>query len=680
MRWLFALLAVPLAALMFHIPSYDAEIYMERSVPYVGGGPAAGNLTGKGVVVAIIDTGIDYNHADLNGFGANGKVIGGYNFIVPETPPIDFNGHGTQVAGIIAADNTLQGVAPDVRLLVYKVSNDGEGVSPELIVQAIQMALEDGADIINISLGVNKTNDAIDNAVIEAAQQGVLVVAAAGNDGPDRSTIGSPGHNIAALTVGATYNNLTISRVAVLNVDGKQYTVAPMVDSVVMTDSVSGPVVFGGYARQQDLENVNAVGSILLAERGSDTPGEMIYFSIKEHNAAESGALAIIVFNNQEGLFFGELVHEFVEPGYTPRIPAVSMERADGLEILEKVENGITAHLQLLYDPDHPVPFSSRGPVSPIHVKPDMMAPGAYINTTTIGGYNITSGTSYATPHVTGAAALLMELHPGITPEQIRSILTTTSEQVIDIDGERANLSDAGSGRLDISAAIKSRLVISPPVIVAGVSPEAPVSTIPVSIEALDGLPYGNITVQYDTPRDMTISHQISYDNDIHNPELILHIEASDDGTGFITITDDGIEYTIPVIVHHTQGTLTAIADEGTIHIDVSHPDGWSFAKIMLFNRVGDTYQVSATPEQPAQISVSRNGTYYITANIVTKSESVLAYGQITVGLVNSSGISGATDGPWREAAIVGTVAASIGAVGVLFHVIPAGQQRQYRP
>lgn len=681
MRWLFVLLAVPLVVLGLYTPPDEVDLYMERSIPYVGAGPATGGLTGKGVVVAVIDTGIDYNHPDLYGFGTDGKVIGGYNFISPGTPPIDNNGHGTQVSGIIAADNVLRGVAPDARLLVYKVSENGEGVSPDLIVRAIRMALQDGADIINISLGVNKTNDAIDNEVTEAARQGVLVVAAAGNDGPGRSTIGSPGHNMAALTVGATYNNLTVSRVAVLEVDGKQYTVAPMIDSVVVTSPVSGPVVFGGYARQQDLDKVDASGSILLAERGSDTPGEMVYFSIKEHNAAEAGALAIIVFNNQDGLFFGELVHEFIEPDYIPRIPAVSMERADGLKILEDVERGVTARLQLIYDPDHPVPFSSRGPVSPIFVKPDMMAPGAYINTTTIQGYDIASGTSYATPHVSGAAALLMELHPGITPEQIRSILTTTAEQVIDINGNRSNLSDAGSGRLDIATALKSRLVISPSVIVAGVSPEDPVSAIPISIQTLDGLPYGDITVQYDTPDTMTISHEISYAKDPRNPDVILHVQTTSDATGFVTITDDdNIKYTMPVIAYYTQGTITATEDAGTIHIDISHPDGWSFAKIMLFNRVSDVYQISATPDKPAQIQVDRNGTYYITANIVTKSESVPAYGQITVDSVDASNTPDTTDMPWRHAAIAGAVAVSIGAVGVLYRVIPGGRQRRYQP
>jgi len=116
--------------------------------------------------------------------GLDGKVIGGYNFIQPDELPMDTNGHGTKVAGVIAADGNTFGVAPKAKILAYKVSEDGEGVSSELISGAIQKAIEDEADIINISLGVNRTNSKIDNAVNHALDNGIFVVTAAGNDGP----------------------------------------------------------------------------------------------------------------------------------------------------------------------------------------------------------------------------------------------------------------------------------------------------------------------------------------------------------------------------------------------------------------------------------------------------------------------------------------------------------------
>ena len=108
---------------------------------------------------------------------------------------MDNNGHGTQVAGVIAADGQVKGIAPKAKILAYKVSEDGDAVSSDLIIKAIEKAVEDGANIINISLGVNKTNVEIDEAVTKALEKEIFVVTAAGNDGPELKTIGSPGGN-----------------------------------------------------------------------------------------------------------------------------------------------------------------------------------------------------------------------------------------------------------------------------------------------------------------------------------------------------------------------------------------------------------------------------------------------------------------------------------------------------
>ena len=113
---------------------------------------------------------------------------------------------------------------------------------------------------------------------------------------------------------------------------------------------------------------------------------ELLYFSIKEKNAADAGAAALIVYNNEPGIFLGELTHEFVEPGYHPRIPVVSLDREDGLEIRKVIEEKNSASLHLFFNPDFVAHFSSRGPVSPFYIKPDLVAPGAYIRITS---YNV---------------------------------------------------------------------------------------------------------------------------------------------------------------------------------------------------------------------------------------------------------------------------------------------------
>lgn len=677
MRWLLVLLAVPLMTLAFYPPAGDrAELYLERSIPHVGVVPAEGGPDGNGVLVAIIDTGIDYSHPDLYGFGATGKVVGGYNLVNSLEPPIDTNGHGTQVAGIIAADGGIQGVAPATKILAYKVSEDGEGVRPELIVQAIRMAIEEGADIINISLGVNRTNDAIDSAIEEAVRAGVLVVAAAGNDGPAAKSIGSPGGSPAAITVGATYNNLAASRIATLKVGDNSYAVMPMVDSVMPDRPVVGQVVFGGYARERDLASLNVSGAVVLAERGGDTPGELVYFSIKEHNAAEAGAAAIVVFNSESGIFFGELIHDFVEPGYVPRIPAVSMDRNEGLEVMEMIRDGAQAQLQFLYNPDHPVLFSSRGPVSPFYIKPDMMAPGAYINTTSLDGYNVVSGTSYAAPHVSGAAALLLQQYPEMSVENIRALLTSTSAGVVDEVGSRAALTDAGSGRLDVGAALSSGLVPYPSVVVASVTPEDSVHAVPIHLQPLDG-PLGEITIEYDAPA-MNISYSVD------GSLLLLEIGSNaKEGTseGRVIVVHDGVRHTIPVLLHHTVGTVSTVQDGGRLGFEVSHPDGWSFAKITLASRSGDLHHVSATPDQIPHIDVYENGLYYVQADIVTKSRGSSAYDYVLVNSVPDDTVRppDTPDMPWRQLAVVAAIAGAVAAIGVIIYLRPADRLRRYR-
>ena len=105
----------------------------------------------------------------------------GYDFVDSDNFPQDTNGHGTQVTGIIRAEGQLKGIAPNADIFSYRVSSDGESVPSNLIIKAINQAVEDKVDIINISLGVNVTHSQIDDAVNNAIKEGVVVVAAAGN-------------------------------------------------------------------------------------------------------------------------------------------------------------------------------------------------------------------------------------------------------------------------------------------------------------------------------------------------------------------------------------------------------------------------------------------------------------------------------------------------------------------
>ena len=165
-----------------------------------------------------------------------------------------------------------------------------------------------------------------------------------------------------------------------------------MVGITKMEEPLTAEIIFGEYGRERDLENGDFSDSIILVERGSDVEGEIVYFSDKENNSANVGAKAVIVFNNEQGVFLGELVHEFVQPGYQPSIPTISISREDGLAIKESLANQTIGILHVFYNPDFVAHFSSRGPVSPFYIKPDLVAPGVFVNTTLNDGkYNFTS-------------------------------------------------------------------------------------------------------------------------------------------------------------------------------------------------------------------------------------------------------------------------------------------------
>ena len=411
----------------------DLETLLDKSGPFIGANFVNDlGYYGEGIKIGVIDTGVDYFHPDLYGFGPDGKIINGYNYINENNPPLDTNGHGTEVVGIIAADGELKGIAPKSSIIAYKVSVDGNSVSPQLIIKAIEQAIKDEVDIINISLGVNRTNSKIDQAVNEAINNGIVVVTAAGNDGPGPSTIGTPGKNVNVITVGASYNNITASLVATLEVEGKQFQVLPMIGTKQLAEPITAEIVFGEFGRESDLIE-SYTDSIVLVERGSDVEGEIVFFSDKEYNVANVGGKAIIVYNNEPRIFLGELIHEFIDTNYQPRIPALSISKEDGMFLKELVQNKTKGVINVFYHPDFVAYFSSRGPVSSFYIKPDLVAPGVFINTTqTDGGYNFTSGTSFAAPHVTGAVALLLQKNPELKPNEIKSILVTTTDFVED--------------------------------------------------------------------------------------------------------------------------------------------------------------------------------------------------------------------------------------------------------
>jgi len=597
----------------------DSGPFIGTSIPYQSG------YDGSGIIISIIDTGIDLNHPDLDG-----QIIGGYDFVDNDDMPEDINGHGTQVAGIIASNGNLKGIAPNSKILMYKVSEDGESVPSNLIIKAIEKSIEDGADIINISLGINQTNTKIDQAVNKAIKNNIFVVTAAGNFGPELSTIGSPGINPNAITVGATFNNVTSSLVATFEIEDKTFNVFPMVGTQALTDPITSQIIFGKYGKIDDLLGNNFEGSILLIQRGSDIEGEIVYFSDKEKNAADVGARAIIVYNNEPGIFFGELIHEYVDEGYEPTIPALSVSRDDGLIIREILQSDTKGILDVFYHPDFVAYFSSRGPVSPFYIKPDLVAPGAFINTTdTNGNYKISSGTSFAAPHVAGTAALILQKNPELTPQEVKSILMTTTDIVYDQFNDRFPIDVSGNGRISASNAINAELIITPPNLIFDLSSANQIQTKDLEISGIDDQPI-SISIRFEENDAADFDYSLDDDN------MTINAKLTEQNLGYfenrIIINHNEIDYHIPVMVRVSEGAITVNEDGGKFNVDIASPSSWSYAKISVINQeTGKIVTESITPSKNLEMTVSQPGEYWIEAKIKDGAKTLSAYATIQV-------------------------------------------------
>jgi len=605
----------------------NISILVNNSGPFIGTSISyQSGYDGSGIVVSIIDTGIDLNHPDLEG-----QIIGGYDFVDNDEIPEDTNGHGTQVAGIIASNGNLKGIAPNSKILMYKVSEDGESVPSHLIIKAIEKSIEDNADIINISLGINQTNTKIDQVVNKAVKNNIFVVTAAGNFGPELSTIGSPGINPNAITVGATFNNVTSSLVSTFEIEDKTFNVFPMVGTQALIEPITSQIIFGKYGRANDLLENDVEGSILLIERGSDIENEIIYFSDKEKNAANVGARAIIVYNNEPGIFFGELIHEYVDEGYEPTIPALSVSRDDGLIIKEILQSGTKGTLDVFYHPDFVAYFSSRGPVSPFYIKPDLVAPGAFINTTDINGeYKISSGTSFAAPHVAGTAALILQKNPELTPQELKSILMTTSEIVYDQFDDRFPIEVSGNGRIDASKAINAELIIMPPNLIFDLSPANQIQTKNLKIK---GIGDESLSIRFEE------SHVADFDYNLDNENIVINAKLTEQSLGEfesrIIVNHNEIDYHMPIIVRVSEGAITINEDGGKLSIDVSSPSSWSYAKISIINKeTGKTFTDSIVPGKNSELTVYQPGEYWIEAEI---DRTLSAYATIQVEKIEHS-------------------------------------------
>lgn len=435
------------------------QVTAEESVPFIGVQEVRGmfdrgniRLTGKGVKVGVIDTGVDYTHPDLTR-----NVAGGKDLVDEDDDPMEtkikgkFNTiHGTHVAGVIAANGKIQGVAPDATILAYRALGPNGIGTTEQIIAAIDTAITDKVDILNLSLGnsINGPDLPISLALNEAVDQGVVAVTSNGNAGPHPWTVGSPGTATKAISVGASTPPMQIPYLKVENIS--EIRLQPFNQTNRFDFDRSYEIVDGGLGTKTELKH--AKGKIAIIKRGKLT------FTEKAMNAAEAGAVAAIIFNNTSGSFGGN-----IETGVS--IPLASISKQDGEQLMKllKQQKPTYAHVKLNKEEDLLADFSSRGPVTVTwEIKPDVVAPGVAINSTIPGGYLSLQGTSMAAPHVAGAAALIKQAHPDWTPEQIKAALMNTAQSLANLQGQAYRTFEQGAGRIQIAKAINAESLVTP--------------------------------------------------------------------------------------------------------------------------------------------------------------------------------------------------------------------------
>jgi minor extracellular serine protease Vpr len=500
------------------------EIDLANAVQQTGADIAQSELglDGTGVTIAIMDSGVDYTLPELGGCTAVGpscKVRGGFDLVgddynatstnpffqpVPhpdnDPAPCDPNvadaqeaaghgtsdaGHGTHVAGIAAADGRghqadgqVVGVAPGAKLLAYRVFGCNGSTDTDVMIAAMQMALRDKADVLNMSIGSAFTNwpespeaVAADNLV----DKGVVVVASIGNSGANGGQLwsaGSPGVGKKVIGV-ASFDNLKATQHA-FEVGGNLYGYNVAAAAPVPPQSGSSPLAFTGTPSTPNdgcalLPAHSLDGKVAFVRRGA------CGFYVKAFNAQTAGAIGVVLYNNAAGQLNPTVVPvPITAPPVT--IPVAAITAADGAAIF----GGLPAASTLTWTDQvkvTPLPtaglisdFSSFGTDAELTLKPDIGAPGGQIYSTwphqQLGGHATLGGTSMAAPHVAGLAALILQAkNKDIAASQVRTLLMDAASPKPLNNGAASGLEPTwrqGAGMANVVDAVTTPAWVSP--------------------------------------------------------------------------------------------------------------------------------------------------------------------------------------------------------------------------
>lgn len=439
------------------------ETKLADSVPAIGGDISQETgYTGKGMVVAILDTGLDTSHeafqnavnapkftkqdiadklasdslrvgnVNVKSIYQSDKIPFAYDYYDDDTNVSGGNSHGTHVAGIVGANSgQVTGVAPDAQLMIMKIfGDDGSGAYDSDIIAALEDAVVLGADAVNMSLGMTAGfSEAAATKTREVYQRvknaGISLMCAAGNEysssyksaggtdlplasNPDNGAVASPSTYGAALSV-ASMNNVKATAPYLLVGDRKIRYSDPAETASKQIASLGGTYAYVdcGVGATTDFTGKSLTGKVALIQRAGEEAGEILSFAQKEKNAKAAGAKAVIIYDNVEG--------DLVNMATDGSIPAVFISKADGAAMLAASDKHVSfsksylAQFQDAYS-GKMSDFSSWGVTPDLKLKPEITAPGGDIYSTLPGGlYGSMSGTSMASPHMAGAAVVMAQ-------------------------------------------------------------------------------------------------------------------------------------------------------------------------------------------------------------------------------------------------------------------------------
>ncbi|MCP4170486.1 MAG: S8 family serine peptidase [Fuerstiella sp.] len=492
--------------------------------PGVWNGSATGAIAGtlgEGVLIGIIDSGIDFDNASfaevgpndgyvhVNPFGDgvyvglgdpsdssydaslpfNDKIVGAWNYTSEQINSSGDADHGTSVAGIAAGNfvtvampgtnqtTEISGVAPHASLISYDVCTTLNDCSNAAIMAAVDQAIADGVDVINMSIGgiTEAPWDAMmASALLQARAAGIFVAVSGGNGGPGPVTLSSPADapwvtsvasvdidDVSSGFVSVVGTNVPEHLAQIAATPGENVTISQTVsaDSVIHAADVSPGDSQGSSAYSSG----TFAGSIALIDRG------VSLFETKVQHAYDAGATAVIVINNVAG---PAIIMAGVDG--VP-IPSVLVSQDDGTRLRNWLRENPAGKVQIsaqhTADASVTSAFSSRGRnLQADTLAPVIAAPGgtglvlAPVATSGDDSWQYFSGTSAAAPHIAGAAALLVALHPDWTPAEIQSALQTSagssSTVAKDFSLVDADPFDVGSGLVNVSLAARAGIVL----------------------------------------------------------------------------------------------------------------------------------------------------------------------------------------------------------------------------